>query len=271
MTTDEVSFGFEDFWPIAHQAFPKFWEIMPRLVDSMNSLLARGYASVDPIHKVTINLGILAATSLTETMTLVGNGLGHGAMKIARAMLECAINAEYLRRFPAELDDYMDWSKVENHKLLAYIKSDAPHLLTKFPQAYFHEVERDFLAVRSRFEFLTGKGKKKLRGSWCSVALDVRASKTEFHEAYRLIYPLGSKLTHATIGGMAMHADRHASSARVGVPPSLMLCREALIPTHLCAVKIVETVSNVMAQQPSHSVASLAADYHYAWGTPAQP
>jgi len=113
MTTDEVSFGFEDFWPVAHQAFPKFWEVMPRLVDSMNSLLARGYERVDPIHKVTINLGILAATSLTETMTLVGNGLGSGAMKIARAMLECAINAEYLRRFPAELDDYLDWSKVK--------------------------------------------------------------------------------------------------------------------------------------------------------------
>jgi hypothetical protein len=270
MTTDEVSFGFEDFWPIAHQAFPKFWEVMPRLVDSMNSLLARGYASVDPIHKVTINLGILAATSLTETMTLVGNGLGSGAMKIARAMLECAINAEYLRRFPAELDDYLDWSKIENHKLLAYIRSDAPHLLTKFPQAHVDEVERDFLAVRTRFELVTANGKKKLRGSWCSVSLDVRASRKDFQEAYRLIYPMGSKLTHATIGGMAMHADRNTSSARISVPPSLMLCKEALIPTHLCAVKMVETVSNVMTQEPSHSIASLAADFHYAWGTDAE-
>ena len=103
------------------------------------------------------------------------------------------------------------------------------------------------------------------------LALDVRASRTDFQEAYRLIYPMGSKLTHATSGGMAMHADRNASSARIGVPPSLMLCKEALIPTHLCAVKMVETVSSVMAQEPSHSIASLAADYHHAWGAATQP
>lgn len=271
MTTDEVSFGFERFWRTAYDAFPRFWEVMPRVVDSLDSLIARGYANVDPIHKVIINLGILTAGSLAETVLLVGNGFGHGAMKITRAMLESAINAEFLRRFPSELDNYLDWSHVENHKLLEYIRSDAPHLLPKFPQAYSDETERDFQAVRGRFEFVTAKGKRKLRGSWCSLALDVRASRTDFQEAYRLIYPLGSKLIHGTIGGLALHSDRNEPSARVGVPPSLMLCKEALIPAHLCAVKMAETVSNSVEQQPPHSIANLTTDYHYSWGEASQP
>ena len=45
-----------------------------------------------------------------------GNGLGQGAMKIVRTLMETVINAEYLRQYPNELDDYINWSWVEKEK-----------------------------------------------------------------------------------------------------------------------------------------------------------
>ena len=114
MPNEIVSFGFEDFWSVAHEAFPRFWEAYPRLLESINSVVViRAYPKVDQLQMTSINLGMVAATCLSEITTLVGNGLGVGAMKIARSMLETVVNAEFLRRFPEHLDDYYDWWLVE--------------------------------------------------------------------------------------------------------------------------------------------------------------
>lgn len=47
---------------------------------------------------------------MVELVTLAGNGLGQGALKICRTMMETAVNADYLRQNPAELDDYLQWA-----------------------------------------------------------------------------------------------------------------------------------------------------------------
>lgn len=68
-----------------------------------------------------MNLLMLVATGMWEVVTLVGNGMGHGAMKIVRGIIENAINADYIRRFPEQGENYMQWHWVELHKLYAYM------------------------------------------------------------------------------------------------------------------------------------------------------
>jgi hypothetical protein len=229
MPDHEVSFGFEGFWKTAYDAFPRFWDAYPRILEAFGSLTARSYENVNPLQKVSINLGILAATSLIEVTTLVGNGLGHGALKIARSMLEVAINAEFLRLHPAEVDNYIDYWLVERHKLMTYVRNDAPHLLPSYPQQLQNEVEAEFQAVKSRFEV---GNPPRLRAGWCSTDLAGRAAKTDFQEAYRLIYPMGNKLLHGTIGGLNMHASKAVDTVRINVPPSLDYCKPALVGAH---------------------------------------
>jgi hypothetical protein len=125
MPDHEVSFGFHDFWQTAYEAFPRFWEVYPRLLEAINSLVWRNYGETNPLQHIIINLGIVGATSLSEITTLAGNGLGLGAMKIARSMLESAINAEFLRKFPEHLKDYFDWWIVERYKLMKYVRTDS--------------------------------------------------------------------------------------------------------------------------------------------------
>jgi hypothetical protein len=265
MPNHEVSFGYQYFWPKAYDAFPQFWEVYPRLGEAIDSLIARGYKNVGSLQKVTINLGILAGTSLVEIVSLVGNGLGHGALKIARSMLEISINAEFLRLFPDQVDNYLDWSLVERYKLMNYIRTDATHLLPEYSKELQDEIDSDFQSVRGRFEIVKPGNEPRLRAGWCSMDLAARASKTGFQEEYRLIYPMGNKLLHGTIGGMTMHADKSVDSARIAVPPSLQYCKLALVGGHLCAVRIVKTISKVMGQDPSPSFDILNEDYAFAW------
>jgi hypothetical protein len=149
--------------------------------------------------------------------------------------------------------------------VLNYIRTDAQHLLAEYSMENQNEIDAKFQSVRSRFETGSAGTKPRLRSSWCSVGLDARATKTGFQRAYKFIYPMGNKLLHGTIGGMSMHAQRSDDSARIAVPPSLRYCRSALVGGHMCAVRMVETVSKTMGQEPSPALDVLANDYSYAW------
>lgn len=265
MPKHEVGFGFQHFWPKTYEAFPRFWEVYPRLLDALNSLISRGYEKTDAREKVIINLGIFAGTCLSEINTLVGNGLGQGAIKIARSMLEIAINAEFLRLFPEQVDDYIDWFFVERYQLIEYVRASAPDTLSQYPKELQDEIDNDFQSVRGRFEIVKPGNKPRLRPGWCAMGLDARAVKTGFQLEYKLIYPMGNKLLHGTIGGMSMHADRSVDSDRIAVPPSLRYCKPALVGGHLCAVRIAKTISEVMSQDPSPTFDVLNRDYALAW------
>lgn len=260
------SFGFETFWTTAFGAFPRFWDVYPRLSEALSSVVYAEYHDVGSLQKVTLNLGILGGIALNEISTLVGNGLGFGALKIARSMLEIAINAEFLRLFPEHLDDYLDWFLVDRFRLMTYIRTDAPHLLNDYPIEIQEEIDRDFQSVKHRFEITSPKGKRRLRQGWCSLGLDARASKTNFQEAYKLIYPMGNKLLHGNISGMSMHAI-NKDAIRIPPPPSLDYCKPALVGAHMCAVRIAMTVSKVMGREPSPVIDVLEKDYAFAWSS----
>ena len=148
---DEITFGFRGFWPTAHSAFPRFWDVSSHLIESINSLISPGYPRTNGLQKVVLNLGILCATSFAEINTLVGNGLGQGAMKITRSMLETAINAAFLYKFPEYLDDYLDWGAIESYRLLNYIRTDAPHLLSDYSKEMQVEIDADCGHVSSTY------------------------------------------------------------------------------------------------------------------------
>jgi hypothetical protein len=86
---------------------------------------------------------------MLELVTLAGNGLGQGAMKIARTLMETVVNADYLRQFPNELDAYLKWSWVEKKKDLNYVRANLPKLLPEITQEAIDTIEKEYAAVRS--------------------------------------------------------------------------------------------------------------------------
>src|SRR4029077_2758628 len=131
--------------------FPRMFEVLPRVTAALNDLTGRACENPQPIQKVILNLGMLAGVSMLELVTLAGNGLGQGAMKIARTLMETVINAEYLRQRPTELDSYLEWTWVEKKKELNYLRANLPHLLSESTPEAIATIEKAYAAAAPLF------------------------------------------------------------------------------------------------------------------------
>jgi hypothetical protein len=63
-----------------------------------------------------------------EVITLTGNGLGAGAMRILRSLLEMGINIEFFRLRPGAFEDYEDykeWYHVERFREFEFLRQHA--------------------------------------------------------------------------------------------------------------------------------------------------
>jgi hypothetical protein len=263
-TTPQIIFGTPEFAKLVQAEFPRLFEVLPRLQAALNDLTSRPFEHPEPYQRVILNLGLLAGISMLELVTLAGNGLGQGAMKIARTLMETVINAEYLRQFPAELDEYLKWSWIEKRKELQYVRDNLPHLLPEITQDAIDTIEREFLAARPLYENAGGD----IRSSWCRLNLADRASRVGLADEYRIVNPLSSAFIHGTIGGLARHFDVHEDEHRISVPPSLEYCSHALVAGHRFLCFMAATLANTFNWEPVPSLASLTADFVYAWPAP---
>ena len=192
----QMIFGTPEFGKVVHSKFPKLFEVLPRLSEALNDLTGRACEKPEPHQRVILNLGLLAGTSMLELVTLAGNGLGQGAMKIARTLMETVINAEYLRQSPDELDAYLKWSWVEKKKDLKYVQDNLSYLLPEIGQDSVNTIEKEFLAARPLFE--TAKG--DVRPSWCSLNLADRAVKVGLADTYRRVNAQARSSTGQLVG-----------------------------------------------------------------------
>jgi len=257
-------FGNPEFAKEVQAEFPKLFEVLPRLSAALNDLTSRACEKPEPHQRVILNLGLLAGVSMLELVTLAGNGLGQGALKITRTLMETVVNAEYLRQTPTELDAYLKWSWVEKKKDLNYVRENLPHLLPVITQVVVDTIERQFLAVRVLFEKQNGD----IRSSWCSLNFAERSTKVGAADLYRLVNPLSSAFIHGTSGGLARHFDTTGDVDRIAVPPSLEYCSLALLAGHQLICFMIETLAKTFNWEPVHSIASLMDDLHYAWPAP---
>lgn len=254
-------FGNPEYWQQVHGKFPTFFEIVPRLTDSLNDLTRREHPGAEPYQRVILDLGVLTGVSMWELVTLAGNGFGLGAMKIARTVMESAINAEYLRQYPQECDLYLDWHYMEQYKSLVYIREHLPKLLLRFSAEKVMRVEAEYAKHRDKFARADGE----LRRSWCAIDLSARAARTGFADVYRLINPISSQLIHGTFGGLARHFDLTEDEDRIAIPPSIRYCGEALSGGHACTMQMVETLAKAFNWTPCNPITTLQEDFHRAW------
>jgi hypothetical protein len=268
--TGTVEYGGITFWRTAPPEFRRFHEVAPRLQDALNELtMRREYGEVEAHQRGILNLAILIGVSMTELVVLVESGLGAGAIKMARCMLEYAVNAEYFRRFPPEFEDFLQWHWVEQKRLLDFARQYAPQEFERIPQEDRERSEAEFERVRHRFEYQTAKG-PRLRSWWYSRDLAARAAITGFADSYAYLQPVGSQFIHGTFGGLAALFEPGEDVDRIAVPPSLKWCRQALVSGHLYTLKALATLASAFDVEPAAPpVRELEQDYRYAWGNPA--
>ena len=262
---DRVIFGYPQMWEEVDQKYHDFFTILPKLNDALNRLVNAAYDPITKPQKAILNLATLSMISMLELVTLVGNGLAQGGLKILRSMLEYGINAEYLRRNPGEIDDFIEWYWIEHYKELNYIRDHMPDAYAELTPENIAKSEAEYNRVKPRFEYETRPGRQKLRDSWCSLNLADRATRTDFTEEYKLIYPLTSRLFHGSLAGMKLHYDPDEDPHRLAVPPSLEWSGETLICGHGIALRMANTFSQAFGVESNPPYAELERDYKTVW------
>ena len=268
-----IVFGNKDFWAEVVKRYPEFFQRTGRLLDAVHSVVDPAYAGLDRNQRLLMNLLMLVATGMWEIVTLVGNGMGHGAMKIVRGVIEGAINAEYIRRFPEQGEKYVEWHWVELHKLYQYMRETSPAALDEIPSEKIAADEAEYQRVKDMFRFKVinrdGTERTVKQDGWCRDNLYQRAEKTDTAQSYRTVMPPANQILHGTISGWLREVDE--DSGRIEYPPTHKWGGEALIAAHTALLQAIETVALALGAVPNPSVDLLKEDFHAIWGEKSAP
>jgi len=127
-----------------------FFESVISLQDALNEITGRG-GPAEPREKLIINLALMGMIDAAAIISLVGNGMGPSAMKLARSAMEAAINAETLRVDPVAAEDFLEYHWVEQHRLIAWAEQNNVDVLARIGGPKIDEIETNYARVRPRF------------------------------------------------------------------------------------------------------------------------
>jgi hypothetical protein len=174
----------------------------------------------------------MTTTGWIELLMLVGNGAGLGAMKVARGMFETAVMAEYLRRVPEEIDDYIEYGHVLDYKRIKL-----------FPDAVSsekaREIEREYERVKPRFANQNGK----VRNRWNKHPISYMAEKVGRGEQYEIPYSLAASIHHGNFEAMIAHLSGDDTQIEIDSPPSLAWVKQALVSGHVYLLQALNTLN----------------------------
>jgi len=271
-----VVFGKPEFWPKVIERHGPFLEKVPALERAVSSIVDPAHKEVDYQQHLLMMLLQLVAIGMNEVVTLVANGMGHGAMKIVRGMVENAINAEYIRRFPEEGEKYREWHWIELHKQMNRVSVTSPGLVMEISKAKRTEIETEYQRVKGLFQYKVankdGSERTVHQESWCRENLFERAEKINALDTYITVMPFANQILHGTIGGWLAEID--PSDMRIEYPPTERWGSESLIAAHAALIQAIETASKSLKILPEPSIAELEEDFNAIWHmfpTPGEP
>jgi len=237
MPDEIVNFGFEDFWPQASKEYADVFRVIARLIAVVNEALD----AAEKKRSGLLDLSVIALVRMTgfamnDVLILCGNGSGIGAMKIVRGMFETSILAEYLRRNPNEVPDYVDFGAVLAWRRHTLIMGEKRSNLTS---EQVKQLEDEYDSVKSRF---TINGKE--RNNWTTKSLRKMAEELDRSESYNFVYGLACSLHHANFEGlMGYHQIKDGKLEMTG-PPSFAWTGLALVAAHEDLLRALETLND---------------------------
>lgn len=239
MPEEEVVFGFREFWPKVYDAYKPG---LDAIVSDMH-LAAEMFntAQTQMLHRSqTLELAVYLLVSMTagglqEVLVLAGNGAGVGAVKIARGMFESAVMAEYLRRNPSEVDDYIEFGRVLMWKRVQQYPDE-------FTPEQRKEVERDYHRVMPRFTSKNGR----VRNQWNKNSIRFMAVAVGREKQYELPYSFAASIHHGNYEAMVAHIKRSDNTLSVEELPSLKWVMQSLVSGHLYLLQALETLRSCM-------------------------
>jgi len=164
--------GFPNMWEAVHDKYRLFFEAaakMERLVNEMTSQPVSGQ-----LAGVVRRLVFASSNTMGAMLTLILNGYGHDAMKLARSIYEAEINIQWLKKYPEEVTDYLDFNIIQQKELFDAMDEEQQQAV---PVERRERLQAEYAEALQRFG--TGKSKTRPRNEWCATTFYERAKAAE--------------------------------------------------------------------------------------------
>lgn len=176
-----------------------------RLIAAAGKLLPIGEALVETpatgkLQMLALEFVRSVGTSMRASLLLAENEFGGDTVRLARSMFEAAVTLHHLDSDRNEVDDYLDFRWVMQHKFHEHLQEHAPTQIEHIDAATLAQSQREFSRVRSRFT----DSKGRVRNQWNRKSLRAMAEGIGAAPMYGGIYPLASSLIHSDIQGLAL-------------------------------------------------------------------
>lgn len=257
----KIAFGFPEFWPTAEKECANFFrqsETFSTLVDSILRAATEKASTRTTTERVIYSMSRATANSFTEVITLIGNGCGLGAMKLARSMFESTVMVEYLRTHPHEVKDYLDYGHVQSWKRYQQLKADGAEKGLK-PEV-IKSIEKDYARVKTRF---TKNG--RVRGHWHKKPIAQMAEDIGMKAQYDLPYSYASSLHHSNFEGLTAQFLISEDGASMQQPPSLRFLKEALSAGHAYLLQTLLTLNEGLSLEFENDLKEAETSFHNIW------
>lgn len=229
-------FGFEDYWPNIYARFEKQFRAIRDLIDIANMMIGEAEnCAKGPVQGVVCALTRATMAGVSEALLLCGNGCGAGAMKIVRGIYESRWTAEYLRRHPDEVQDYLEFGKVIVWRRLKWLSEYRPSGTFPIPK----QVEDDYDRVKARFKDRNGR----LRNRWSQKDIGAIARDIDKENEYELPYAMACSIHHTNFEGLKTLFSFSGERATPNPPPSVLWVDDALCTAHTNLLFALDTIN----------------------------
>jgi len=164
--------GFPEMWQPVYEKYRLFWEAawnMQPLVNEMTSNPMTGQ-----LAQIVARMVFASCNTMGALLTLVLNGYGHDAMKLARSIFEAEVNILWLKKHPEEVTDFLDFNIIQQREIFDAMDEEQQQAV---PVERREQMMAEYTEALQRFG--RGKGKTRPRNEWCATSFYDRAKAAE--------------------------------------------------------------------------------------------
>lgn len=234
-----LPYGFPEIWESVYAKFRVFFDSAEEFSDLAEQILqAAQHKALETHEKAVFALARLTVIGMTELLVLASNGCGQGAMKIARGMFESALYAEYLRQYPEEVEDYLDFSIIVNWKRYQWKLENSPETVKQESPEAVRQLKENFERVKNRFG-----GENRLRNQWSKKRIAKMAENVGRKRQYELPYGIACSIHHSSFEGLLSYFEGEGEEMSFGAPPSTAWVGLAILFGHTSVMQALETLN----------------------------
>jgi hypothetical protein len=220
-------FGFVEEAAKFRQRHPLWVDRSQNLTGAINAAFTRSQTMDNVADKFVYFYGRMCAEDFNEILLVCGNGYGAAGMKLLRSMYEHTVTLRYLHDNPEEVENFMDYHRVQQYKLTKPIFETFGR--TVLSPEIVAEVERRYAEVRDKFMVTACEcGAKRVNHTW---------SKLDFVSMAKKTGALGTLIVHGYFLPL-----RHAHTTFGGLTERLEIVNEQIGFQHESQPEMADTV-----------------------------